>query len=128
MPLRIGWSVAVTVPSGPKLSVSRSVEVEAYDSIMVTVAKNTTNMSVELQPGGAGKVKFLAVLASRYEDLSFKVNATGSSASKVKLDQPQILVGDGAIELLASSPKKLFFTNASPTEDVSVEILVGRNS
>lgn len=128
MPLRIGWSVAITIPSGPKLSLSRSVEVDAYDSIKVDVAKDAKDLSVELQPGGAGKVKFLAIAATRYTDLSFKVNTTGSSALKVTLDQPQILVGDGAIELLTSSPKKLFFTNGSPTEDVSIEILVGRIS
>jgi len=128
MPLKIGWKLGVDVPSGPALSVARTVEVEAYDSIKVNIEKNATNKSVELQPGGAGKVKFLAIIASRYEDLTFKVNSSGSGATEVTLDQPQILVGDGAIELIDPSPKKLFFTNASTTDDAAVEILVGRNA
>jgi len=128
MPLKIGWTIGVNVPSGPQLQVSRSVEVNAYDSFQVDIDKNTTNKPVELQPGGPGKVKLLAVVASRYEDLTFKVNSSGSGATEVTLDQPQILVGDGAIELLDPSPKKLFFTNSSMTEDASVEILVGRNA
>ena len=128
MPLKIGWTIGVQVPSGPTLSVSRSIAVNAYDSITVNVEKKANNKPVELQPSGPGKVKFLAIIASRYEDLTFKVNSGGAAATEVTLDQPQVLVGDGAIELLDPAPKKLFFTNASQTEDATVEILVGRNA
>ena len=78
MPMKIGWGVSVSVPAGPQMQVSRSIEVQAYDSVMVDVPMSTTDMSVEIQPGGAGKVKFLAIFASRYEDLSFKVNSSAS--------------------------------------------------
>lgn len=125
MPLKIGWTIGVNVPSGPQLNVSRTVEVNAYDSFQVDVGKDTTDESVELQPGGPGKVKLLAILASRYEDLTFKVNG---SATVVTLDEPLILVGEGAVELLDPSPNELFFTNTSLTDDASVEILVGRNA
>jgi len=128
MSLKIGWTLGVSVPSGPQFSVNRSVQVEAYDSVKISVEKNQTNKPVELQPGGPGKVKFLAILASRYEDLTFKVNSAGASATEVTLDQPQVFVGAGSVGLLDPSPKKLFITNASATEDVSIEILVGRDS
>lgn len=86
MPLKIGWSISVHVPSGPSLSVSRVLDANAYDHIRVDLKKNTQK-SLEVQPGGANQVKLLAIIANRYEDLSFKVHGV-ANATEVTVDQP----------------------------------------
>ena len=122
MPINVTFSVQVV--GGPSISAVRTIEVDAHDRIQVTIPKNATNKVVEVQPGGAGRVKLLAITATPFSDkLSYKVNGAGDA---IKLDAEQLLIGDGAVGLLGDPPETLSFTSTL-TEDANVVILVGRN-
>lgn len=124
---KIRWTASVQVIGGPGISTSRTIEVEAYDSIKVEVETTDVDKEVEVQPSAtAGQVKLLVLTADRYSpDLTYKVNDTTNPA--VPLDEPQFLAGARAVGFLDPAPVGLFFTNAS-AEPVSVQILVGRDA
>lgn len=120
------WSLTVQIPGGPNVSTSQAIDIEAYDSIKFGIESNVTDMEIELQPGGAGQVKALVITSDHYgNDLNYKVNAVGNS--EIVIDQPQVLMGEGAVGLLDPAPASLFFSNG-PTENVAIEILVGRDA
>ena len=116
----------IMVPNGPKFALNQTLEVEAYDKIDVTVPASTTDLEVELQPGAAGQVQFIAIVSDSYsEDLSFKINA----ATDVRtLDQPQLLMGKGAVSMFDAAPETLLFSNAATDVDAKVQILLGRDA
>jgi hypothetical protein len=113
----------------------RDIEVEATDSIAVDVRGTAdasgpdTDKEVELQPAStSGQVAFIGITADRYDaNLKYKVNAIGNS--EIPLDQPQVLLGNGAVGLLdtTAAPTKLFFSSTI-TENAEIQILVGRDA
>jgi hypothetical protein len=122
MPINVTLSVQVV--EGPSLAAFRTINVDAYDKIQVTIAPGAGKV-VEVQPGPAGRVQLLVITSSEFGDLlTYKVNNTGSD---VKLDGEQIFIGDGAVGLLGADPQTLAFTNGL-ANDVDVAILVGRNA
>lgn len=127
----INWSLNVQISGGPKISVSQTVKVEAYDKIGVTVANGADGEDIEVQPGGAGQVKALIIQSSKYSaDLTYSVNAAVVNPDdRVKLDALQALIGEGAVGLLGITPppQTLYFYNDTG-EDVSIQILVGRKA
>lgn len=126
--MRIAYQSNVRIPNGPGVSSSRSVEVEAFDLIEVELASGAADVEVEMQPGGAGQVKFLAITSSRYgSELSYKVNSAAATKTHA-LDQPHLLAGDGAVAMLDAAPESLFMSNAFADADVNVQILVGRDA
>jgi len=121
----------IMIPNGPKISLNRTLTVEAYDKIDFTVPSGTSDMSVDLQPSeSAGQVKFLLIVSDWYgEALSYKVNS--DAGTPFELDEPHLLIGKGATAMLDPAPTKLVFTNTtsdSDAEDANVQILVGRNA
>jgi len=149
MPEKINWSLNVQVPGGPTIAFSRSLTVEAYDKIDVTIPAFTPaapgppatpdtpgKATVSVQPSGTGKVQFLLITSSVYDDrLTYKVD--GGTA--VELDAPQLLTGDGIVGLLGNTQKEFVFENAIVDPDpkdatkkittpASVAILVGRDA
>jgi hypothetical protein len=126
MAVTIASGVEVRVGGGPSLKVSQSVPVEAYDLVDVTLAAGVTDAVVQVQPGGAGQVRFLMVSASALSpDLSYKVNDAGNPSHV--LDRVLLLSGAGAVGLLGFAPESLLFTNATGS-DVQVQILAGRDA
>lgn len=130
MPGKINWSFNVTVAGGPKFSAARSIQVDAYDKVDALVPKkaegNAGTATVGVQPGGAGKVQFLLITSSVYDDkLTYKVDG----GSEIKLDEPQMLVGDGVVGLLNATQNEFVFKNdIDPPADASVQILAGRKT
>ena len=131
---RISWSINVQVAGGPKISLSRSLDVDAYDKLSVPVAAGATGESavpVEVQPASeAGRVLFLLISADRYdiENLACEVRDGEATTLTLPLDGPQVLMGPGAISLLgATPPQTLYFTNGLESE-ARVDILVGRKA
>ncbi|UCF90312.1 MAG: hypothetical protein JSW39_18715 [Desulfobacterales bacterium] len=112
-------------------SLSRSIAVEATDSIEVDLPGGTSNeQEVEVQPTStSGRVSFLAITADRYDAL-LTYSITSGSPTTIAVDQPHVLVGEGAVGLLnpaASHPTSLFFKNGL-AENVRIQILVGRDA
>jgi hypothetical protein len=132
---RIYWTLNAEAIGGPKISASRTEDVAAYDKISIGVPASTTNegeeeatpgtASVEVQPGGAGQVKFLLIQSSVYNaNLTYLVNdAEGDGTA---LDALQILIGAGAVSLLGAAPQTLHFSNGTD-QTASIQILVGRD-
>lgn len=128
MAIEIAWKLSVDIPSGPGLTMSSVVDVEAYDRIAVKVPNSTASppaeAAVDVQPGAAGKVRFLLVRSDAYgDDLTFKVHDAANPARA--LNDALLLVGEGSLSLLESPLDKLLVTNTLG-RDVTIEILVGR--
>lgn len=128
---KIGLAMKFSVAGGPSILVSREITVEAYDKIDVTVGANATDKEVEIQPGSSTQVQMLLIKSSKYGTgadigkLKYKVHNT--SADEIILDQEQLFLGQGAVGLLGANLDKLLFTNTL-TEDVAIEILIGRDA
>ncbi len=120
MPEKISWRYVIGVTSGPTVSQTDVIEVDAYDKFAVTVDANASQ-KVQLFPAG-GEVKLLVLSPGEPSDkLSYKVgNKT------VLLDGPHVLIGAGAVSLLGS-PAELTFTN-STEKAAAIQIIVGRDA
>jgi hypothetical protein len=122
--------VNIVVSNGPQFAFNRTLSVEAYDRIDVKVPANTSGTEVELQPGGDGRVQFIAVVADAFtEKLSYKINKT--DAPPRPLDHPHLFIGKGAVSLFDPVPAKLFLdngTSGAEAIDINVQILLGRNA
>ena len=127
MPETIVLTVGAEVASGPTIKESRTLTLDAYDKISVTVPDGTSNMEVQLQPGGTGSTRLLIIKSSQYGDaLKYTVNA-GTTDHVV--DQPHILIGAGAVGLFGSEPTKFVFDNAlGAGKDAQIQILIGRDA
>lgn len=122
---KIAWTLSVQVTQGPKIADGKTIEVDAYDKVDVTIAAGT-NRTVQVQPGGAGQVQLLLVKASEYgTNLTYKVNDPANPS--IALDALLLLMGNGAVGLLGAAPTSLIFSNGL-ANDVSIQVLVGRNA
>ena len=118
----LSWNYTVQVAGGPTVAGSGSLVVEAYVKLNVTVPKNKS-LDVEVLPGTGGTVQILVIRPTVPSDkLSYKIGA-----DTVVLDGPQILVGAGAVSLLAASLGTLTFKNDT-TADAEISILAGRDA
>jgi hypothetical protein len=129
----INWTLDVKIVGGPSASATSSLNVGAYDKVDAVIPGGPVatpgTASIDVQPGGAGKVKFLLISSDKYSDkLTYDVHGTGGAAG-VKLDSQQLLIGEGAIGLLGIAPKTLDFSNKMGTgNDATISILVGRDA
>lgn len=124
---KITYSISAQVANGPKISESKTIDLEAYDKTQVIVVDTASDLEINIQPDGSGLAKFLAITASAYgANLTYKVNSAAST-TVITLDGPHLFVGTGAVGLLDAAPTKLFFSNSTGA-DVTVNMLVGRDA
>lgn len=125
MPETLNWSFGVDITDGPRLSGSDTLTVGAYDKLNVTVPAGSTDTDVQLQPAEtSGKVSVVVVRASAADPQVTLSADEGSTA--FALDGPVVLIGAGAVRMLADPPTTLRLTNGT-AEDVVVDVLVGRD-
>ena len=125
MPEVINWSFSVDVTLGPKLTGSDSLTVGAYDKAGVVIAAGAANVDVQVQPANvAGRVQVFVLRAETY-DPDLTISADGGATS-FPLDGPLVLLGAGAVALLADAPQTLCFSNGT-TADIGVDVLIGRD-
>lgn len=131
-------SASVSVPKGPKISVNRTLPVQAYGKIDVAVADGET-VTVDVWPSNTkGRVLLLVIMSSWYgtaadSGVSYVVNPDPAvpDPEKFVLDQPHILIGNSAVTMLNATPKQMAFAYSKPAADpaapgkVDIEILVG---
>ena len=134
----ISYSLNVQVVGGPQLSASRTINVDAYDVVSEELTDQEVERIVEIQPATDPKrVQFLLINSDEYGDqLTYKVN---DAPKVIKLDGPQVFVGEGLVELLdpqnpqatppvlPKAPAKLNFTNKLG-KTANVEVVVGRKT
>ena len=78
---RIVLTISAEVASGPKMKETRTLAIDAYDKISVTVPDGT-DLEVELQPGGTGSIRLLIVKSNVYgAGLKYTVNADTTDTS-----------------------------------------------
>ncbi|MEV8313554.1 hypothetical protein AB0Q95_05210 [Streptomyces sp. NPDC059900] len=125
MPENINWSFSVNVAEGPSLTGSSSLKVNAYDKLSVPISAGTTALDVQVQPANAaGKVQLLVIRASPTgRGITFSADAGGTTFT---LEGPVVLIGPGAVRLLADAPQTLRLANATAA-DAMVDIFIGRD-
>lgn len=117
-------SLDVRLASGPAWTASRQVVVDAIDVVDVVIPQGAVDTEVPIQPGGT--VRLLLVMADPPTS-EVTYSTSSGSADNYQLDEPHLLVGEGALSLLgATAPTSLFFTKIG-TNDARVRILVGRD-
>lgn len=118
----IRYGAAIAISNGATIPIDRTLSVDAYNIIDVSVPKGGP-LKVTLGTPSA-KMQLLVVTASQYdEDLTYSFKTGGDAFA---LDQPVILAGAGIG--VAGDFSSLFFSNSvagDPTIDV--QILVARD-
>jgi|SRR6185436_1151978 len=132
MPTNISWSLNVKVQSGPQIVETNSIQVDAFDKIDIAVPDTTASpkaTEIDVQPGAAGKIKFLLIRSTAYGDkLEYKVH--DATTDKRFLNDVLLLTGKGGLDLLEDTGKpldKLLVTNTTGA-GVVLEIFVGRSA
>ena len=132
MATNVSWKLNLDVQSGPKVLITNSVQVDAFDRIEVTVPDTTASpgaTTVDVQPSAAGKVKLLLIRSNRYgDDLTYRVH--DNSTDERALNDAIFLTGAGSLNLLEDPTApldKLLITNTTG-QDVVIEIIVGRTA
>ena len=122
---RIVCTLNVQVEDGPKVNETRTISVEAYSKIEVEIANDSVDVTVEVQPGGVGTLKFLLITSDLY-GTGLTYSADGG-ATTVILDQPNLFNGAGAIGIIGS-PENLIFNNALAEGTATIGMIVGRDA
>ncbi|HEY0140988.1 MAG TPA: hypothetical protein VGF48_08830 [Thermoanaerobaculia bacterium] len=119
----IKFSFDIQVAGGPQMKFNDKLEVDAYDSIEVSLNGGETK-TISVQPANADKVKLLFIRSSVPSD---KVSFENKDAQdQVTLVNPLLLMGD-AVALLVNAPKDLKFKNGL-ADPVTIQILAGRTA
>ena len=132
MPTNISWKLNLEVQSGPAVVETKTVQVDAFDRIEVTVPDSSAAPAateIDVQPGATGKIKLLLIRSTAYGDnLKYKVHA--NTTDERVLNDAIFLTGKGSLDLLedATAPlDKLFVTNTTG-RSVVLEVIVGRSA
>ena len=126
MPEKVNWSFTIDTVEGPRLSGSDVMDLHAYDKVSVTLEPGVADVDVAVQPvDEAGLVRLLVIRASAYnEALTFSADG---GTTELPLEGPVVLIGSGAVRLLADAPQELRLANGTASA-VTVDILAGRNA
>ncbi len=122
---KLDWTFAARVLNGPTTAESGVLSIEAYVKVAVTIPQGQT-VDVEIFPGGGGSAQLVVISPAVPSDkLTYKVGTTD-----VKLDGPHVLIGSGAVGMLAGSSGTvgtLKFKNQTAA-DAELSILAGRDA
>ena len=121
---------SVQFSGGPQISLSKENQVEAYDKIEVVIEPNNSQVVKVAE----GEISFLLIRSNLYTSSSGDIIYKVGTGSDIKLDQPQIFLGTGAVSLLGGNLEEITFLNKYPeptgngTNKAEIEILVGRDA
>jgi hypothetical protein len=119
---KLAFSYSVQAVGGPTVAGGGTMLVDSYAKLNVVVPKKKT-LEVEVQPGAGSGLQILLIQPTKPSaELSYK-----SGSDSFVLDGPHLLIGSGAVSLLAASVGKLTFDNKSDT-DAEISILAGRDA
>jgi hypothetical protein len=113
----INWTLNVQVVGRPKMAASKTVDVDAYDKIQVTVDAGDLDKVVAVQPGAKkGRVTFLLINSDQFGDNGDKLSYKVDNGGPIALGAPQLFIGDGAVGLLAEAPNEVPKSSSSSNE------------
>ncbi len=132
----VNLAVSIQVVGGPQVAISKTKTIEAYDRTEVVIepgGAGATEKRVDIQPSSAAQVSLIVIKSDLYgPEITFKASDGTTDSAAIVLDEPQIMLGSGAVGLLGVAPKILKFKNTHPTGDASkkatIDILVGRDA
>ena len=122
-------NTSVRFPGGLTVSDAQPVTVDAYDSVQVTIPKNTIK-TVQIQPAKTEQIKFLLIKADPYVpqlDYAPRCSEKPAEYQWIKLESLQIFASAGLLSLLQKSPMALEVRNQS-SQDTIIQVLVGRDA
>jgi hypothetical protein len=109
------------------LSEQGSIVCEAVDKVVISVPHGSVDLEVDLFQGNVAAIKVVSVKANVYPSgLSYKAHLNTNPS--IALDSMQMFAGQGMIALMGATPDKLFFSNAHPSTDSMVTVLIGRDA
>ena len=132
MATNVSWKLNLAIQSGPSVTITNAVQVDAFDRIEVTVPDTTnspTATTVDVQPSAVGKIKVLLIRSNKYGD-QLKYRIHDNTTDERVLNDAIFLTGAGSLDLLEDPTApldKLLITNTTG-QDVIVEIIVGRTA
>lgn len=119
---RINWSFAAAVTGGPTVSEGGAIDADAYIKLSVMVPTGA-NQAVEVLPDPGGALQLLIIVPAKPDSkLTYKVDG-----EDIPLDGPVVMIGTGAVSLLASTVGTLTFTNGTG-DDMEISILAARDA
>jgi hypothetical protein len=124
MPEAINITLNIQITDGPKVNIAKSIEVEAYTNIGVEVANDAQDVTVQVQPGGVGDVKFLLIASDIYG--SALTYSGDGGVTTILLDQPHLFLGSGGAQV-SGAPQSIIFNNGLAS-NANITILVGRDA
>jgi hypothetical protein len=131
----VNVTLGIQAQAGPQLSISRPIEVHAYDRVAVTVNPGgaaAAEVLVDIQPSGADRIAIFAVQSSLFgKEIVYRLSDGATDSDPVQLDQPQVFIGN-AIALFGVAPKTLKIKNTFAAGDATkkalIEVFVARQA
>jgi hypothetical protein len=124
----VRWSFDVRIDGGPTKTLSDNLEVEAVDSLSITVPQTTSDKSIEVQPGDMEDIKLLYIKSNLHNGISYKLSNGTEDSGSISLDTDHILNSTEIVKLAGKDPRFIKFTNSSTSDDANIEILVARTA
>jgi hypothetical protein len=113
---------SVAIDSGPSISKTTNINLEAYDVVDVVAHKSSVPAIILVHPSELDQMNMILVTSDNYTSLTYVVDG----GSPITLDGPQLFLGKGQIGLLGATSNMWTFTNAGSTLDANIKIIVGR--
>jgi hypothetical protein len=128
----VKWGFDVRIDGGPTKTLSDNLEVDAVDSLNITIPKSTTtDKSIEVQPGDIQDVKLLYIKSNVHNGISYKLSGSKDASndnSPIELDTDHILNSSKIVGLIGKNPKFIKFQNTSSTDNADIEIMTARSA
>jgi hypothetical protein len=125
MPITVDLYARVIV--GGQIAIDRqlNLQVEAIDDVSLDVPDGAADQRVDIQPGPATDIQFIAIHNITGVGPVSYVSTVG--AQPIPLADVHVYSGPGMAALLGANPTALYVTNASG-QPVTLRIVVGRSA
>jgi hypothetical protein len=143
----VNWAFNLSVLQGPSVSLSKSIMVDAYDSINVPIANDAADHAVQITSlTSSDGATFLLINSNQWDEsaksssatFTYKVtvgSTTTPSSGAYTLDGPQFLTSGTLVGLLipvpsgTTNPTPVYLTfNNKTSAPANISILVGRKA
>src|SRR3712207_6456707 len=95
----VKWSFDVRIDGGPTKTLSDNLDVDAVDSLSITVPQTTSDKSIEVQPGNMEDVKLLYIKSNLHNGISYKLSDGTADSGPISLDTDHILNSTEIVKL-----------------------------
>ena len=116
-------AIRMNIAGGTPIEQSWNDSVAAIDDISFELAGSSSDQAVNIQPGPAAQIVFLAIAnVATGPGVSYSSTAGGTP---IQLATIHAYSGPGMASLLSASPTTLYFSNSSP-DPAQIRVVVAR--